>query len=141
MHIALAVSMVLATSFAGSYFTSRNVRSVPKSPMSPPNYVFPIVWTILYALLAIALTSISLQSAAGAVFTTNLALNVLWCYLYFERRKASASALCLVAIISTTVAIMWMSRRDAVVVGCMAPYLAWLIFALFLNVQSVNVKR
>jgi tryptophan-rich sensory protein len=141
MLAATAIIMVLATSLAGSYFTSKNVRSTPKSPSSPPDYVFPVVWTTLYALLAVALTRISLQSAAGTVFAINLVLNVVWCYLYFERRNVSASAVCLAAIIATTVAIMWMCRRDAVVVYCMAPYLAWLIFALYLNLDVYFILR
>ena len=63
-----------------------------RSPLSPPNLVFPIVWSILYLLMGI---SAGLVSGSGdetrrlvlTVFVVQLVLNFLWCITFFTMRN------------------------------------------------------
>lgn len=62
---------------------SKNV----KPPLSPPGYVFPIVWPTLYLSMGIAHDIISQQKqhqAAQATYYLQLGLNYLWSLLYFK---------------------------------------------------------
>ena len=53
---------IISTAFIGSQFTKSNVNiqwyECIKPNITPPKYIFPIVWTILYILLAIILKNI-----------------------------------------------------------------------------------
>ena len=141
--VVAAVCIVAFTASLGSVFTRRALddrawyeRARPR--FSPPDAVFPAVWTFLYALLAVALSRILLRaggwtSVAAWLFFANLAMNVAWCYAYFARRDPGAALGVFVPLLASTVAVMYLCRGDAVVVACMAPYLMWLSFAFFLN--------
>ena len=146
MHLGVAIlisiAAVLATSLGGQFFTNRSVKSpwydCIKPRITPPAIVFPIVWTTLYILIAIAFARILLRNdrITIAIFAFNLILNVLWCYLYFAIKKPIAAVPVILAILGTTLLIQWRSRSDRIVVGLLAPYALWISFASLLNILS-----
>jgi translocator protein len=143
MHPTIAITLVVATSVAGGYFTRSGMEwyKSRRPTHAPPPYVFPIVWTILYALLAVALSTIPIDRAHTMIvsmFVINLALNVLWCYVYFRRHSPVGGLVCFAPLIATTIAIMVLGRHNIVVVACLSPYLIWLVFATFLNFESIE---
>ena len=114
--------------------------SIAQPPLSPPPLVFPVAWTILYALMGIGAARVSLapdgprRSRALAVFGLQLGMNFLWSILFF---KFQLFGLALVWLIALWGAILWMafafSRVDKVAARLQIPYLVWVAFAGYLN--------
>lgn len=112
-----------------------------QSVLTPNGWVFMIAWLILYTLLGISLFLImnntktrQNKSKAYILFVAQMGLNALWTYLFFGLHFVGAALLCLVALIVISV---WMlvafkpiSRAASYLVW---PYIAWLLFALYLN--------
>lgn len=108
---------------------------------TPPNAVFPIVWTILYALMGIAAWLVwradaidADRTAALTAFFVQLVLNVAWSWVFFAAHNAlfglGVIALLLVAILWTIAAFRLVSRPAA---ALMVPYFAWVTYATALN--------
>jgi translocator protein len=135
---AIALSSVIITMILGSYFTNQNVnttwyKSIKHPTLAPPSYVFPIVWTTLYALIAWCFYSVlqgdtTANMALIALYVTNLALNVMWCYLFFARQQPRAALAILFLIWVSTVWIIYIQRAWLLIL-----YLLWLTFAMVLN--------
>ncbi len=107
---------------------------------SPPPGVFGPVWTLLYALMAVAAWLVwrapasALRSRALALFCVQLVLNGLWSWLFFAWHLG-AGALADIALLWLTVAAtlagFWRIRPLAG--ALLLPYLAWISFAAALN--------
>jgi tryptophan-rich sensory protein len=95
---------------------------------APPGYVFPIVWTILYALLAVSFVR---HPKAWPRYSLNIALNYAWYDAFFVRQDPRRAMTILVAL---WVSIADLARQDKL----LWPYLAWVTFAGFLNLQAVR---
>jgi tryptophan-rich sensory protein len=115
-------------------------RTLARPAFAPPDWVFGPVWTLLYALMAIAVWRIGLASPsqprswALALFVAQLALNLAWSWIFFHRHAIGAALV--------EVAVLWLAigaatlacrRVDHVAAWLMAPYLAWVTFAFALN--------
>lgn len=111
-----------------------------KPPLEPPAVVFPIVWTILYALMGIGAARVSLTEDSGArsrglnLFVVQLAMNFLWTILFFNYQ---AYGVALVLLLALWIVIAWMTlefqNADPAAGWMQVPYLVWVLFALFLN--------
>jgi translocator protein len=112
-----------------------------KPAWNPPSWVFAPVWTLLYALMAVAawlvwLTRGSVREAAVplSAYIVQLALNGTWSFLFFGRQAIGAAlveiALLWLAIL-VTVVLFWRVRRLAGIL--LLPYFAWVSFAVALN--------
>jgi len=135
----LALSAAAATT--GSLAAGPEVRTwyqaLAAPPLAPPGWLFGPVWAVLYALMAVAawrVWRVAGLDAAIAVYGLQLALNAAWSGLFFGLRRpglafAELAALWL-AILAT---IVLFRRRDAVAAWLLAPYLAWVTFAGYLN--------
>lgn len=142
--------LCLATGWAGSYFTRTGPGSwyaevLIKPGLTPPGYLFGIVWTILYILMGIFLyllltknLSLNEVRVAIAFFFVQLALNLSWSYLFFGLEDPVAGLLCIIAlwifILATIIASYKIDRRAAYL---LVPYILWVTFATFLNWQIV----
>jgi tryptophan-rich sensory protein len=115
-------------------------RALVKPSISPPNWVFGPVWTLLYTLMAVAAWQVWLLPASPlrtwglALFLAQLALNFAWTFLFFRQHEiggALAELLVLWAAIgATTIVFGWLSPSAA---WLLAPYWAWVSFAAVLN--------
>ncbi len=111
--------------------------AVEKSSLTPPGWVFPIVWTALYLSIGIALYLYRLHATdrrALVVFAIQLVLNGAWSWLFFGLHEPGLAlidiALLWLSIIGTMVLFSRASRVAAVL---LVPYLAWVSFASYLN--------
>lgn len=111
-----------------------------KPPLTPPDLAFPIAWSLLYLLMALAAWRATLAAPEGRrgyvlwPFGAQLAANALWSPLFFGLHwmgLALANLLILWALIALTM------RRFAGVSSLaawlLAPYLAWVTLAAYLN--------
>jgi len=111
-----------------------------KSSLTPPGYVFGIVWSLLYLILAIVGWQLSLPSRVKDVgrlrfwFWAQLILNWMWTPLFFYLHWVSAALACLIFIVMLTAGFLFASfKRNKALFCLMLPYWFWLCFALYLN--------
>jgi tryptophan-rich sensory protein len=107
---------------------------------APPGWLFGPVWTLLFALMAIAAWLVwrnggfRANRAALALFLVQLAFNALWSWIFFAWRlggPAFADILLLWVLILATLVAFWRVRPLAG--ALLIPYLLWVSFAAFLN--------
>ena len=111
---------------------------VNKPPLSPPGWLFPVVWTILYVLMGIAsylvLTSGKPDDIALKAYGIQLAVNFMWPILFFNLNLYLFSFIWLVALwllVYQTIRLFWSASKTA---GALTiPYLLWITFAGYLN--------
>jgi len=148
--IGLAVSLLMCFGAAavGAMATGRArefYAGLSRPSWAPPSSVFGPVWTVLYALMAVAAwlvwkeRGISGARGALAVFSTQLILNALWSWLFFAWQcgvMAQVELLILLSLITVTVVAFWQIRPLAG--GLLLPYLAWVAYATALTFALVQ---
>lgn len=112
---------------------------INKPALSPPAWLFPVVWTILYILMGIA-SYIVWQSksrekdSALRVYALQLFFNFFWSFIFFNLQNYLFAFIWLLAlwvlIIITTVLFY---RINKIAGYLMIPYLLWVTFAAYLN--------
>lgn len=113
-------------------------------PLSPPAWVFPIVWGILYALMGISAARIALtDSPLGLnLFIGQLVVNFFWPLLFFNAGAWGFAAVWLAILWLLVLAMILVFRKaDPIAAWLQVPYLLWLSFALYLNVGVWLLNR
>lgn len=114
---------------------------VEKPPLAPPGWLFPVVWTILYALMGISsyiiLTADAPQekiSDAIKIYAYQLVVNFLWPTFFFNFGWYFFSFLWLLLLLGL---VFLMIRKfydiSRIAAYMNVPYLVWLTFAGYLN--------
>jgi translocator protein len=115
-----------------------------KPSWQPPPWLFGPVWTVLYAMMAVAawlVWRVGNARAALMLFGGQLLLNLAWSFLFFGARSPGLALLDIgalwLAIAATIFAFAFKSRIAAYL---MVPYLCWVSFASALNasIWSLN---
>lgn len=116
-----------------------------KPSFNPPNGIFGPVWTILFALMGIALYLILSEKnnkKALTLFTIQLVLNVLWSFVFFGWHQPGWAlfeiVILWIAILATIIEFHRISKPAA---WLMVPYLAWVTFAAFLTFSVWQLNR
>lgn len=114
--------------------------AVAQPPLSPPSILFPIVWSILYALMGygsarIWLSEPSLErSQALNLYTSQLIVNFFWSLIFFNALAYGFAFFWLLLLwILVLLMILAFRRIDPPVARLQIPYLVWLTFAAYLN--------
>lgn len=110
-----------------------------KSPITPPDYIFPTVWSILYILMGVSLGITwylppKIFNRMLGPFILQLMLNVAWSILFFKLRSPGMGLVCILILLTVSVIYMLRClkyRRLAAYI--FTPYVLWLLFATYLN--------
>jgi tryptophan-rich sensory protein len=133
----------LAVGGLSAWLTRNSMESfdnLTKPPLSPPGWLFPIVWSILFVLMGIAsyLVLVSDKPArsktALTVYGIQLAFNFFWSIIFFNFEMylfAFIWLMILWLLIILTTVLFW--RIDKRAGYLMLPYLVWVTFAAYLN--------
>lgn len=144
----LCLVIVFAVAYIGSLFTQQGVNTewykAIKPHITPPDFVFSIVWTMLFLLIAISLFLVWVKSGKmqrrkiAVVYGANLLLNVLWSFLFFTLKNPALALVNTIALFLSIIAMIiaaWEIDRKASYL--LIPYLLWVGFAIFLNCLAV----
>ena len=135
-------SVVAATGASASLQAGTFYAELARPDWAPPASLFGPVWTVLYAMMAVAAwlvwrrREVRLARIAIVVFVLQLILNALWSWLFFGWKLGALSFLdiaILWALIVVTLVLFWRIRPLAG--ALLIPYLAWVSFASALNYQ------
>ena len=125
----------LASLQAGAFYAE-----LVRPDWAPPAAVFGPVWTVLYAMMAVAASLVwkhretRLARVALVLFVLQLILNGLWSWLFFGWSRGAlsfADILLLWVLIAATLVLFW--RATPLAGTLLVPYLAWVTFAAALN--------
>ncbi|MBL4926813.1 tryptophan-rich sensory protein TspO [Fuscibacter oryzae] len=112
-------------------------RGLRRASFTPPNWVFPVVWTTLYILIAWAGARLAVVPGAGlalALWSAQIALNTLWTPVFFGAHRVKAGM--------GILALLWLVVAGLIVVAfgldwvaglLLLPYILWLSVAAALN--------
>ncbi len=146
--ISLLIS--LGTGALSSSFTMNSMGAyseLNKPLLSPPGYVFPIVWTILFTLMGISSYMIyesnsSDKNMALKIYATQLVFNFLWSIVFFNLQ---APLLAFIVLLVLWVLIIAMIRSfyniNQTAAYLQIPYLLWVTFAGYLNFAIYLLNR
>ena len=119
-----------------------------KPALSPPAVLFPIVWTILYALMGIGAARIAAapqgpgRSRGLNLFVAQLVVNFFWSLIFFNARAYGFALVWLLLLWILIAAMIAQFRRvDKPAALLQVPYLLWVTFAAYLNYGVWQLNR
>lgn len=140
----ISVAVPLIVGLAASFITSGKqdiYEDLTKPLLSPPAFLFPIVWTVLYILIGTAEYFAAQNpgykgSNAKNWYYIQLALNFIWPIVFFGFEAIKPAVLFIVLLWVASVITLWeflkMSKTAAML---FIPYILWVSFASYLNVS------
>ncbi|MCJ2014005.1 TspO/MBR family protein [Methylobacterium sp. J-076] len=156
LRLACATLPIAATATIGSVSTQAEIggwyAGLNKPWFNPPDWVFPVAWTLLYTMIAVALwrllgarpvTGPSREGwrLAMAAFLVQMALNAAWTPVFFT---AHAIGLGLVVVAALLVMVLWTIRLtwrfDRAAAWLLVPYAVWVAFATMLNAAVLRLN-
>lgn len=113
--------------------------SLQRSSLTPPSFVFPIVWTALYIMMGVALGIIwqirQTQDNLLNPFILQFALNMAWSPLFFYMHRIDLALYVLIALLTCLTLFMIRAWKVRMIFWLMLPYYLWSCFAYYLNMQ------
>ncbi len=149
LMLAASLAVCLGAGRLGSVFTTPQLAGwytqLEKPVFTPPDLAFPIVWTTLFVVMAIAfwrawrVAAPRGKTAAVLVpFTVQLVINVMWSAAFFGLQSPVLGLVVIVALIAAIImAIYAFKPFDKAAAWLLAPYLAWVSYAAVLNATIV----
>ncbi len=142
--LAVCIAVPVLLGISAGFLTADSMETfamLEKPFLSPPGFLFPIVWTVLYVLMGISSYLVITSGAARqeilpalVLYGIQLAMNVIWPILFFRLGWYGISFVWLVllwaVIYAYTTEAFHISRAAA---ALMVPYLIWVAFAGYLN--------
>lgn len=111
-------------------------KSLNRSKLNPPGWVFGVVWPILYLLLAIFFVLLvkdkkSVKSTPLILFIIQIILNFGWTTIFFRFKMIKLALFLILLINALSIAIFVMIKNNTKYL--LLPYILWLTFATYLN--------
>ncbi len=132
-----------AIGFFLGFITRANIHSwydgLNKSILTPPGWVFSVVWSIFYMLLAIVAYSLwqqrkdDVMRPARYLFISKLLMNWAWTLLFFQCHWIGFSLVWLLILTCLTLLTICSIKNNQWMKVLLVPYFAWLVFATYLN--------
>lgn len=135
--IPLAVGGVSAILTMGSMDT---FKSLEKPPLSPPGWIFPVVWTILFLLMGFASYLVSLspktveKRRALFIYGLQLIVNFFWSILFFNLENYLGAFIWIILLLVLILVTAYDFSKISKLAGrLLIPYILWVLFAGYLN--------
>lgn len=109
-------------------------KSLVQPKFSPPAYIFPIAWSILYLLMSIAAIKTKENNKCLKLYYIQLVLNIIWTPIFFLFNNYFLALIDLFILLGTVLYMTYIFyKEDNKTIYLLLPYLLWLLFALYLN--------
>lgn len=124
--------LIGATNLPGDWYAG-----LAKPGFVPPNWAFPVAWTILYVMIAVAGSRTFAREPSGKamlLWATQLLLNFAWSPVMFTMHQIGVALIILIGLfvaIVNYIGLEW--SRDRLAAVLFVPYAAWVAFAGVLN--------
>lgn len=113
--------------------------TLKKPPLSPPGFIFGIVWSILYLLMGIAYGILVYKGKSNVevskIYWTQLIVNLIWPILFFVFKLRLFSSVWIILLLILVIdMIIKFYKKDKIISYSQIPYLLWIMFATYLNI-------
>ena len=120
----------------------KSFENASKPPLTPPGWVFPIVWSVLYILMGISAyliykTPVEVQeskTAALTVYAVQLIVNFFWSIIFFNFEAYLFAFIWILLLLALIIIMIWLfypiNKLAAIL---QIPYLLWVTFATYLT--------
>lgn len=147
MHISwkrllISIGISLLTGGLAAFLTQNSMEvynQLNQPALSPPGWIFPIVWTILYILMGISAYIIYHSNSpdkekALTIYGWQLFFNFLWSIIFFNLQNILLAFLVLIILWLLIIAMIKSFKDISPLAACLqVPYLLWVTFAGYLN--------
>ena len=128
----------MAAGLTGSLFPPGKWYSELNKPVwTPPNWVFPVAWPILYLLMSYSGATLANLESAGsalALWALQISLNALWTPVFFGLKNLKLGLIIIFLLLVSVAICTYVFWLYAWIAGLLfLPYLAWVVFAAALN--------
>lgn len=111
-------------------------------PLSPPSYLFPIVWNILYLLIGISYyiyrKNNNDDSLTIRLYYIQLILNYLWSIIFFTLKLRTLAVIWIIILAITIIYLMIRFYKEEITSFYLfIPYILWVLFATYLNIGII----
>ncbi len=139
----ISIALALGVGVLSALFTSMGMdryAMVEKPALTPPDIVFPIVWTILFTLMGISAARVWIASdikeknSGLLLYLLQLSANFIWSILFFNF-QAYGFAFFWILLLWVLILLMIISfgKTDKIAAYLQIPYILWVTFAAYLN--------
>lgn len=141
-HLLISLAISLGTGALSGLLTMGGMKKfemIAKPPLTPPDAVFPVVWTILFALMGISAYLVyeenpHILSSALVVYAIQLAVNFVWPLFFFNQQKFLPAFFIIIGLwLLIIVMIKQFYKVNRTAALLQIPYLIWVTFAAYLN--------
>lgn len=137
-----AVSALLAGGFSDFF------NKYEEPPLLPPKWLFPVVWTILYAVMGYSAYLVkhsygetAQKKTALTIYWTQLALNFMWSIIFFRFETLWLAFVVIMALWVLIIAMIMSFRKISPLAAYInIPYLLWVTFAAYLNLATAIIN-
>ena len=138
----LSLIISLGTGTVGAFLSFGSMeqyQNLPKPFLAPPGWIFPVVWTILYLLMGIGAYRVSVSENADrrqalVLYGIQLAVNALWPSFFFGIDAYLFSFVWILLLLDLVIlTAKCFSNVDEFAGKLLIFYLAWMIYAVYLN--------
>ena len=145
LTFAAAVIIPLAVGGLSAFLTRDNMNiyeEVNTPPLSPPSFLFPVVWTVLYFLMGISSAFIWRQRQsrkekvdnALLIYAASLVFNFIWSLIFFNFRLFFFAFVWLIILLALIILTVISYRKILPIASYLQiPYVLWVAFAGYLN--------
>jgi len=128
----------MAAGLTGSLFPPGEWYSELNKPVwTPPNWVFPVAWPILYLLMSYSGATLANLESAGsalALWALQISLNTLWTPVFFGLKNLKLGLIIIFLLLVSVAICTYVFWLYAWIAGLLfLPYLSWVVFAAALN--------
>lgn len=150
--ILICIILTEASGFIVGMLTREGTRvygeTMVQPPLAPPTLLFPIAWTILYALMGAGVAILINSESSGArtvgiiLYVAQLLFNLAWCFIFFSFKNYPFAlvwlVIMLILVVLMTITFYRVSHTAALL---QIPYILWLIFAAYLNTGVMVLNK
>lgn len=141
----ISIAIALTVGGLSALLTMENMdiySRINRPPLSPPSWLFPVVWTILYVLMGIGAALVYNRKEfkpegvrrSLIIYAVNLFLNFFWSIIFFNLEAYFLAFVWLVALWAVIIAMIISFRRVSPAAAYLQiPYLIWVTFAGYLT--------
>lgn len=139
-----AIAITELTGFISNLFSGdvkQTYLAFSKPLLSPPHWLFGIVWPILYFLMAVALYIVSQEAESSSrkeaipLYWLQLFINFIWPIIFFRFQLLWISVFIIVVLdILVCFTLLKFYKIKKIAGYLLVPYLLWILFATYLNI-------
>lgn len=138
LFVVFLAACICAGSTGALFPPGKWYQRLEKPSWTPPNWAFPVVWNVLYVLIAFAGARVAGMEGSGpalAFWSLQIAANALWSPVFFGLRRLGAAIPVMAVLWLAVLGAFWTHLQVDLWAGlAFAPYLAWVTVAGALNI-------